>query len=432
MLAVSRGILLTGLLLGGLWVGASQPAQAEVPRVYVTAKAAAPGLDVEALEVLALARAALLEAQGFDWQSADERVRGAHVEARAAQRRALDLLRRGRQAYLKLDLDPAVRQLEQALGEWSKAQAVIDTPEFVAETLMYLGAAHVLGDAHARAAEVFTRYHVQFHAITPNAGLFNPAIMAQWQAAGQALHRRAAGALEIRVRPASAAVSVDGLAYGTGTVNVEGLAPGRHWVRASGLGAEGRTAEVVVESGRVSVVELGELPDSAALLDLFEHAGRSEGARALAQELGVQSLAVIEVQAGEGEGELALTMRGFDGTSGRQEAVFSRAIGPDFVERARSLRGLVAAWLDRTLSSQRARVRPAPVAVGGAAAGGVLDPAPGPQASEARPAWYRRWWVWALVGGATAAGVTAAVLTTRDSGAASPLPDERGSLTLEF
>ena len=64
------------LLLCTLLGGFRSVRRADALPVYITAKAADPELQLEALEVGALARAALLDAQGFDWQSADMRVRG--------------------------------------------------------------------------------------------------------------------------------------------------------------------------------------------------------------------------------------------------------------------------------------------------------------------------------------------------------------------
>ncbi|MFT3926348.1 MAG: hypothetical protein QM778_27630 [Myxococcales bacterium] len=420
-----------GLLLGPLAV-----ARAEAVPVYITAKAADPELKLEALEVAALARAALLEAQGFDWQTADSRVRGAQSVARAAQKRALAGLRRGRQAYLKLELDAAVADFRAALIDWGAAQPVLDSPEPVAETLMYLGACHVLADDRERAAEVFTRYHQQFATVRPNSGLFNPAIMQQWEAAGAALRKRPTGTLDVRVKPASAVVSVDGLARGTGNTRVPQVPPGRHWVRGAGLGSEGRTLEVVVESGRVASANLGELSDSAVLLDLFEHASSPKGAQALAQELGVRALGVIEVRRGEKPGELALDLRSFEGESGREQAAFQRVLTGALVERSQAMRGLVAAWLDRVLND--APHAPRPVARTSATRQATPAVAMVPPTSErsrhdeAKPVWYRRWWVWAIAGGALAAGAITTALVVQNRDDAPPAPSDKGTLVLQF
>jgi hypothetical protein len=443
-LARRRAYLVFAVLLGCfLPTGILTRARAEALPVYITARAADPALRLESLQVAAMARAALLDAQGFDWQTADMRVRGSQATARTAQKRALSALRRGRQAYLRLELDTAIVALQGALLEWAAAQAVLDSPEPVAETLMYLGACHVLSENPTRATEVFTRYHLQFAAVQPNSGLFNPAIMEQWAAAGAALRRRAAGAIEVRVRPASAVVTVDGLPRGTGTLHVPALLPGRHWLRVSGVGAAGSTREVQVDSGRVSVEDLGDLQDSAVLLDLFEHASSAKGAHALAQELGVRALGVIEVRRTAKPGELALELRSFEGESGREQAQLTRVISGDFVERSRLMRGLVAAWLDRVLSTEARKVAPAKAPRFAA----VSDPAPvtndSTSGSDAqrrastddgmKSDWYRRWWVWAIAGGAVAAGALTAALVVKsrdDSG--TPAPSDKGTLILEF
>lgn len=455
------------VLLGSVLCIVASPVRAESPRVYVTAVAGEPGLEVEALRISALARAALVEAQGFVWELADIRARGPHTEARAAQQRALRSFRRGRQAYLKLELEAASAEFERALADWDTARAVLDNPVLVSETLMYLGASYVLSDQAVRAAEVFTRYHVQFAEISPDPRVFNPAVMEAWRGALDALSQRAAGALEVRVRPASAAVVIDGVPRGRGNLRLEGVRPGRHWVRAAGVGSEGRSTEVVVESGRVGLAEFGEVEDSVSLLDLVEHAARPEGARALAQELSIDGLAIIEVRrasaatssatssamssptAGSADaaaGELSLKLLAFNGETGREQATLEQAVGGDPVQRARSVRGLVAAWLDRVLlEAQGAGHGPglesgeqgpmaAPVHAGSASEASSQEPRHARDASrsEQPAAWYKRWGVWTgIAAAAVAVGVTAAVLSTRET--AEPAKGSEGSsLTLEF
>ncbi len=412
-------------------------ARAQALPVYVIARAADPALELEALEIAALSRAALSEAQGFDWQTPDVRVRGEQAEARLARKRALLALRRGRQAYLKLEFETAISTLLGGMVEWGGASPVLDSPEPVAETLMYLGASYVLADNLPRAREIFTRYHVQFGSIAPDSALFNPAIMEQWHAAGAALRQRPAGAIDVRVSPASAEITVDGLPRGRGSMRVSELSPGRHWLRVSGLGAPGIFREVHVESGRAGVEDVGEVADSAMLLDLFEHASSAKGARALARELGVRALGVIEVRRADRSGELALELRSFEGASGREQAQFKRVIGGDFVERSRAVRGLVAAWLDAVLSGSTrpsvARSAEAPAPSVDARVTGAAGPLATRGDREASPAWYRRWWVWAIAGGAVAAGaITAALVVSQREDAPSAMGTDRGTLVLEF
>ncbi len=413
-------------------------ARAEAPRVYVTAKAAEPGLELEALQIAAEARAALLEAQGFDWEPADVRARGAHSEARAAQQRALRAFRRGRQAYLRLDLEAATRDLTEALGHWEAARAIVDSVELVAETWMYLGASYVLSEQPERAAAAFTRYHVQFGHIAPNPALFNPAVMQAFQSARQKLEAQAASAVDVQVRPASAAVMVDGVPRGRGNVRLEGLRPGPHWVSASGLGTEGKSADVVtLQPGRVSVVKLGEVQDSAELLDLLEHASRPEGARALSQALSVRALAVIEVRrarADEGGRELALTLLGFDGESGREQPALEVVVGDEPSERSRIVRGLIAQWLDRVLVDV---LGPTPVAAAGAAAedeSSALIPVDRPSdAADHRAALKRRRWIWAsTAASALVAGAVVALVMANSEGAPISKGNQGGTLVLEF
>jgi hypothetical protein len=406
------------------WLASAWVARAEGPRVYVVARAADPALGAEAREVAALARFALAQAEGFQWQAADARVRGEEAPARAAQQRALAGLKRGQQAYLRFELEHAIGLLQQSLRDWEQALPVLDSPEPWAETLMYLGACHVLAGDSVRAAEVFHSYQVKFADLSPNAGVFNPEIMRQWDAAGHDLAVEGGGALEVRSSLPSAEVSVDARVRGTGRITVHGLAPGEHWVRVTAIGAQSFVGKAVVEPGRTARVDPPELEDSIELLDLLEHAHTQDGARVLLEELGVDALGVIEVRRGGTEGELDLTLRSFD-AAGNVQGTFPRSLGHDFNERAAGVRGLVAAWLDRVLDE----LRPQLVATGGMATGTAA-----PQHSEARPAWYRRWWVWTIAGSVLAAGTLTTVLVVRNHGMESgqPMPRDKGTLVLQF
>jgi hypothetical protein len=415
-----------GLLL---WAWGVSLAHAEPPRVYVIAHASDPALATEAQQAAAFGRFALAEAHGFEWQRADARVRGSLEAAHAAHRRALLGLSRGRQAYLRFELADAVATLGQALRDWEAALAVLDNPEPYADTLLYLGAAHLLaGDTHA-AERVFLRHHVQFAELAPNTGVFNPEVLRHWESAGSALAQAGKGSLEVRVQPSTAVLSVDGVVRGAGSQRIGELAPGEHWVRISVVGGAGRIAKVQVQAGAETRLDLGKLEDSAALLDLFEHANRRDGAHLLSEELGLDALAVIEVRRGPTAGSLVLALRGFDGATGREGATFGREVGPDLVERVHAVRGLVAAWLDRVLLD--ARPSSAPVA---AALPVEAPPPERARDAEATPHWARRWWVWTLAGGVLAGGaLTAALLARQDGEAASgSADDDTGTLVLEF
>lgn len=411
----------------GLWLLGWAEAQAEQPRVYVTAHASDAALDIEARQIAAFARFALAESQGFRWQDADLRVRGDDLKpAHEAQDKALSLLRRGRQAYLALELEEAIKHLEQAAILWEQAAAALDSPEPVAETLMYLGACHVLAGDLARARAAFARYHLRFPQLAPSSGVFNPEIMRHWEQAGSE-QSQAPGSLDIRVRPSNAEVSVDGQVRGLGDVVVPGLAPGEHWVRVSVVGGQGFTTRAFVESGGTTRVDAGTLNDSTTLLDLFEHAASAQSAQALAQTLGLDALGVVEVRraSGHDQGDIELAMVGFDAHTGQQKVVVSQTVGADFAERAQVVRSMVAMWLDHVV---RQLANPDEPWVATSA------PARSRGAQEGKPAWYRRWQVWAVAGGVLAAGVvTTALLVSRDrDDGAPPAPENTGTLVLEF
>ncbi len=396
-------------------------AQTSAPRVYLIAHpvASTPALEVAGFEAALLS--ALAESSGFAFHEAERAARGDVAEARAAHARALAGLRRGRQAFLSLELEGAIEALRAAVGEWDRAWAVIDDPVPVADTLMYLGASYALSGDDAAADAVFARRQVQFRAVSPDPRVFNPQILARLE---QVQSGGADASLRVEAGSAAKAMaSLDGRALGELPLSASDLAPGEHWLRVSVPGRAPIVRRVVLTGQRVETLHLRELEAASELLQVLGQVGSTTGAQRAVQVLGVDYLGVVGVAAEHA------TLRVFARSRSGEVTAFERELSADERERAQTARAMVASFLDEVLRLERAATPPVSA---------VVDP--GAQAPEddalrrVDTPWHRRWWVWTLTGAAVAAvGVTSALLlTTSDADPApSPAPD-RGTLVLEF
>jgi hypothetical protein len=402
-------------------------ARAEPPRIYVVAVPAAPEHELLAREVAALARAALVDAEGFRFREADVRVRGESASAREALAAGLEALGRGRQGYLAFELDGARAALEEALGHFSRAVAVLDSPEPVAQALMYLGACHVLAGDQAAARAAFTR-HVAFAELTPDDRVFNPQVMQQWREARRQLEQKPRAKLVVEGASPLAEVSVDGRVRGLGPLTVEGLAPGEHWLRAGVPGVEPFAATLSVRPREAAKQSVAPAAEDAELAQLLGQAGDAAQAARLRELLEVDALAVLVVGASEaGAPAVRLT------AVGKVQPVDERRPIPDDVgQRAQTARSLMAVFLERVAAHVHAGegAPPAPVA-----RAPLFPTEEAPPEPAARP-WYKRGWVWGVIGGAVLAGAGAglAVALTRGGGGGGggPEPQEGATLTLEF
>jgi hypothetical protein len=420
-----RGFALPGWLVMAALVSLGGPlvARAEPPKVYVVAVPDAPEQELAAHEMAALARAALAEAEGFRTREADAVLRGDLSAAHDAYAAGLAALGRGRQGYLGFELDVAEAALQEALAKFAEATAVIDSPEPVAQALMYLGACHVLAGDHTAARAVFTRYHAAFAELAPDDRVFNPQVMQQWKDARTKLDQKPRGKLVVEASSALAEISVDGRVRGIGaSLTVEALAPGEHWLRAAVPGAAPFTSAFTLRPRETAHVTATTGAERAELVPLLAQAGDAVQAESLQHALGVDALAVLRVGS-DGVGLLAV---------GAVEAgAEQRTLPADVAARAQTARSLVAVFLEHVAARVHAderRAEPVPLAKT------PFFPVEEAPKSEPPKPWFKRGWVWAVIGGVVLAGAGAGVaiaVAKKPSGADGHEPDG-ASLTLEF
>jgi hypothetical protein len=325
---------------------------------------------------------------------------GARADAREGE--VLDAvqagLERARQAYLEQRFDDMIAGLE---GLEQEALDVLAQPAHAAvswELSFQLGLAH-----HARAAvrgggEDRDRARARFGlalaldpARRPLRELYGPDVSAAFAEALSASEAVPPRPVRLEVTPADAAVVVDGAPLPDLGVAAAGrvrhLRPGLHVVRAAAPGYQTGAVLVTVDQGRAVRLALHERRDADPLarIDASWSAGSLvpgsvSGQRALAAvaaSVGAAVVVVIDASSGDG----AVTAQALSAT--RVDAAVQAGSAGEAALLA------LARWHGRA-------------------------PVTGAGRSARSPAWWQRWWLWAGVGGAIAAGAAAALLLDRD------------------
>jgi hypothetical protein len=399
--------LALGASAGAGTARADAPARASGgPRVLVWPRD--PRTDAHAAEVA-------LAAQGravarFDSIGARLRELGARAEERESE--VLDAVQAGleqaRQAYLEQRFDDMIAILA---GLEQDALDVLAQPEHAAvlwELAFQRGLAHRARGAARGNLEDQAQARARFGlalALDPERRplreLYGPDVSAAFAEALSANAAVPPRPVRLEVTPADAAVVVDGVpalvpgalpAAGPGGASagrVRNLRPGLHVVRAAAPGYETDAALVTVDEGRAVRLALRERrdPDPLARIDASWSAGSlvpgsASGQRAVAAvAASVDAAAVVVIDAASGNGRF--TAQALSATR------VDPAVQADTAGEAVAL--AMARWDGQV-----------PVTSGAGAVAG-------------QPAWWQRWWLWAGVGGAIAAGTAAVLLLDRDS-----------------
>jgi hypothetical protein len=356
-----------------------------------------PRTDAHAAEVA-------LAAQGrtvarFDAIGARLRELGARAEARESE--VLDAVQAGleqaRQAYLEQRFDDMIATLA---GLEQDALDVLAQPEHAAvlwELAFQRGLAHrargaARGDLEDQ-AQARARFGLAL-ALDPERRplreLYGPDVSAAFTEALSANAAVPARPVRLEVTPADAAVVVDGVPAlvpgalpaagpgGAGAGRVRNLRPGLHVVRAAAPGYE--TGAVLILRERRDADPLARIDASWSAGSLVP--GSASGQRVIAAvAASVDAAVVVVIDAASGNGQF--TAQALSATR------VDPAVQEDTSGEAAAL--ALARWEGQ-------------VPVTGSAG-----------AVAAQPAWWQRWWLWAGVGGAVAAGTAAVLLLDRDS-----------------
>lgn len=295
-------------------------------RVYVVAIPMEEGLEAVAQRAGAAARASLREIPNVEWQTADRRFLGYDESAVPTLARARERLEAGRQAYLNLELPTAIQSLESAVADFDAAAAALEDPQDLGQALLFLGASLAFEGRTRDAQRVFGRLHVQMPHVQPDPNLFNPDVIARFEAARP---REAPNAsIVVESDPPGAIAYVDFLARGVTPITVTGLYAGEHIVRVTRAGAVPSVQSTTVRSRR-SVTTSAMLVDEANTAGLVEALAAVRDASVdairpgtpihdVATLLGVERIGVIRASSAGSSDQVQLELVVFDVESGRR------------------------------------------------------------------------------------------------------------------
>lgn len=316
------------------------PAASGAPvRVYVVATPMDDGLEAVAQRAGAAARASLREIDGVEWQEADRLFLGYDESAVPTLARARTRLQAGREAYLNLELGQAIEALTASVADFDAAAAALEDPNDLGQALLFLGASLAFEGRTRDATRVFSRLHVQMPHVQPDPNLFNPDVIARFEAARP--RGAASSTIVVESDPPGAIAYVDFLARGVTPITVEGLHAGDHIVRVTRAGAVPSVQPVTVAARR-TVTSSAMLADEQATLGLVEalegmrHADIGSIAPGtpihdVATTLHVERIGVIRASASSSPGQVQLELIVFDVQTGRRlvrgEAVAPTAVG---------------------------------------------------------------------------------------------------------
>ncbi len=408
-MARRRSLALLALL--ALAAPAASRAQ-DAPRVYIVSVAMDDGVDAVATRTGSAARAALRTIEGVEWQGPDQLFLGYDDSALTVLSRARERLDAGRQAYLNLELEQAIEQLQGAVADFDAAAAALEDPGDLGQALLFLGASHAFNMQRREAIQVFRRLHTQMPHIRPDPDTFNPDVVQLYEAAAPPDARSPSGVVSVDSSPQGAIVYVDFLARGRTPLNVDALIGGDHVVRVSRPGATPFVETLPVRRGRAATSN-AYLVDRENLDGLSDALGRIREADVdridggspiseIAAMLELSKIGVIRVSdAGGGRATLELLL--FDVASGRR-----LVRGQGTVETGT---GVLEEGVQRLVAGAfQAALRPSQA--GDTEAAPVVDtsPEPGrPMAPSSGPAIHEEWWFWTIIGAIVVAGVAVGV-----------------------
>ncbi|MBI3178742.1 MAG: PEGA domain-containing protein [Deltaproteobacteria bacterium] len=172
-----------------------------------------------------------------------------------------------RARFDELEVDTAQRGYTKALQKLDKAAALSEDLRPLVDTLAMLAAANLLLGQERRARQLLERLLVLDVDIRPSETVFNPQMMAVFDAVQARVRGAEAQSLDIEVDPPGAAVFFDGRLVGVAPVTVREVRRGKHYVTASlkGFQPAGRVAEAKGKAGQRVTLKLSETRGSPRL-----------------------------------------------------------------------------------------------------------------------------------------------------------------------
>lgn len=224
-------------VLAALLVPAIARAQAEptdeVTRLVTITRVSGAGSDRAAGFVAHYVRSNFAEDPRYELVSLSTALGDATAEAaEAALDKALQLAQRGREAYDVLELDQAVENLNAAVREYDRNAAYVTDFRQVAETLMLLGATHILRGEEGRGRERLAQAVILYPEVEPDARVFNPSMRQVFSNTKARVLRGRRGSIIVETQPTGAEIYLDGKFMGVSPETILEVAEGRHYLRA--------------------------------------------------------------------------------------------------------------------------------------------------------------------------------------------------------
>lgn len=301
----------------------------------------------------------------------------------------------GKSAYDNLDPEAAAAKFQLAADFYVHHPAEM-RPEQLANTYIYLGASQQLNGDKDAARVAFLRALAVAPSVQPDNGLFGGDVQSAFLAAQEESRKKGPGTLSVESQPSGAKVTVRGKELGDTPLKDVELPAGRHAVVVSRPGYAPYAVLQEVSSTQPAVVK-AELEPAPGLSAILDAASQAASAKAFESD-------IMPAEAGAIADRL-----------GARYVVFA-AVSRDRKGRARAE---LQAWDTRTQSRLRG-VTILPGSKDETAMGAservhaFVTGAVKPATSMALPAFMKKPWFWAAVGGA--AVVTAGVVYYASSG----------------
>ncbi|RLB56787.1 MAG: hypothetical protein DRJ42_02155 [Deltaproteobacteria bacterium] len=422
--------------VGALASAAPASAQDETVRAYVLAVPDSPELEPVAARVGAAARASLRSLSGVDWAGADRHFLGYSDYTYEHLAAAREKLETGRQHYLNLELPEAIAQLRSAVEDFDASAAALEDPSDLGEALLFLGASLVFEGQNRGASRIFARLHVQMPYLEPDANLFNPDIIQEYERAAPRDARNPQTSITVESEPSGAIVYVDYVARGRTPMTVDALAAGRHVVRVTRPGATPFVeAKTTRRRGNEQVNAFLEDNDGTpgladATLGLRDHDLETledgDALHQIAEALEVDHIGVIQVSA-DSDDQVRLRFVMFDVATGEHSPALAGPVATAFGSLESGVQQLISQGLAVGLSEAAAASDDERIP----AQGGGSTPIRG--GGEDGPAFYETWWFWTIVGVVVIGGVTAGIIAAASGSGGQDLgQDPGGQVILTF
>ena len=413
----------------------SEPAESQP--AYVVTASMEEEVDGFAARVGAAARAALRTLDVVDSRNADQAFLGYSDADREALAEGARLLEEGRQAYLELELEAAIERLEMSIAAFDRGAAAMEDTSGLGEALMYLGASQVFARRTRDARTTFQRLHVQMPQIQPDEDTFNPEVVSRYEASRPRDASAPSGSISIDSDPPGAIAYVDGVARGVTPLVVEELVAGEHVVRMSSPGSLSFIERTGVSRGRQAGPVSAFLMESEGLEGLAEAIANLPTDSAMSPErggptvligqiLGVNTLGVIRVSPEDTDESVHLELLIFK-LDDRIRTL--RIHGPVPTAQGRLESGVMELVRQGFAAALRPQRQADAEEVAPAIDPELLARQDEEEDSVAGPIWTR-WWLWAAIGGAVAAGVTVGILAA--GGGEELGTDPTGTVVIEF